>query len=155
MISRSISRRSKYTIRSDLFALNSCGCSDTDIRRLDETVPKKRIILSYSIPPTESLSTANALMSYFLRLPDTLVSTRIRPEIRRKIQATRDDEIRKLKKADDEEKEEKRREERDRSKKEERERKLKGMNADEQRKFLEKERERDTKKNMKRQTRRG
>lgn len=56
---------------------------------------------------------------------------------------------------DEDEKAEERKLEGDKKKKAEREAKLKGMNADEQRKFLDRERERDQKRSTKKMTRKG
>ena len=67
----------------------------------------------------------------------------------RKIRATREEEMRKLKKVDDDEKAEERRLEDIKKKKELRDGRLKGMSAEDQRKFLDKERERDNKRTSK------
>ena len=75
-----------------------------------------------------------------------------RPEVQRRLKATRDAEIAKVKKLDDEEKAEARKTSADKKKKEERDKLLKGMNADQQRKFLEKEREKERRKGEKRRT---
>ncbi|MCJ1313309.1 hypothetical protein MMC25_006986 [Agyrium rufum] len=127
--------------------------------KLNETVPKKRLSLTLKLPSSPSQQTyapTMPLMSYFFRLPDILVSqAHFRPEVMRKVKSTREEEIRKLKKIDDDEKAEERRTEEAKRKKEEREGKLKGMSAEEQRKFLEKEREREQKKNSKRMTKRA
>ena len=115
--------------------------------------------ISLLLPPSTSPTAYAAtlpLFTYFLRLPDTLVNTaHFRPEVGRKIRATREDEIKKLKKVDTEEKAEERRLEEGKKKKEERERKLKGLSAEEQRKFLERERERGNRKMGKKMTVRG
>jgi hypothetical protein len=96
------------------------------------------------------------LYSYFLRLTDQLVAqAHFRPEVLRKIRATRDEEIRRLKKFDDEEKAEERKLETDKKKKAERDAKLKVLSADEQRKFLEKEREREQRKNTKKMSKKA
>ena len=73
----------------------------------------------------------------------------------RKIRGTRDEQIRQLKKIDDDEKAEERKLEGDKKKKAERDAKLTGMSAEEQKKYLERERERDHKKATKRMTKRG
>jgi len=75
-----------------------------------------------------------------------------RPEVQRRLKATREAEISKVKKLDDEEKAEARKTSADKKKKEERDKLLKGMNADQQRKFLEKEREKERRKGEKRRT---
>ena len=124
--------------------------------RLNETIPRKRVVLSLSLPSSSSQSAyvnTISLFSYFLRLPDSLVSSaHYRPEILRRIKATREEEIRKLRKVDDDEKAEERKLETDKKKKEERDRKLKGLSADEQRKFLDKEREKEQRKMSKKRT---
>ena len=70
----------------------------------------------------------------------------------RRVKATRDDEIKKIRKLDEQEKAEGRKEKTDKAKKEEREKILKGLSADDQRKFLEKEREKNQRKAMGRKT---
>ncbi|KAK4989321.1 hypothetical protein LTR50_003313 [Elasticomyces elasticus] len=120
-------------------------------KKLDETIPRKRISLSYRL--TSRTLTSTSIFAYFLRLPDFLVSTaHFRPEVMRRIRQTREDEIRKIKKVDDEEKAEGRRVMSDKAKKEKRDGLLKGMGAEEQRKFLDKEREKDTRRSQKRRT---
>ena len=96
------------------------------------------------------------IFRYYLRLPDQLTSAaRFRPEIRRKINAAREEEQRKLKKIDEEEKAEDRKKEADKAKKEIRDNRLKNLSAEEQRKFLEKERDRNNKKQEKRMTKKA
>lgn len=93
------------------------------------------------------------LLQHFLRLPDTLVTTgHFRPEVMRRVRTTRDEEAKKIKKVLDAESAEERKGASDKQKKEERERKLKTLTADEQRKFLEKEKEKETRKRMGRKT---
>ncbi|MCJ1255744.1 hypothetical protein MMC24_003561 [Lignoscripta atroalba] len=128
-------------------------------QKLNETIPRKRLSLSLRLPSSTS-SSAYAptlpIFSLFLRLPDTLVSSaHFRPEVLKRIRATREDEIRKLKKVSEDEKAEERKLEGDRKKKAERESRLKGMGAEEQRKFLEKERERDQRKQGKKMTKKA
>ncbi|EMC94021.1 hypothetical protein BAUCODRAFT_36492 [Baudoinia panamericana UAMH 10762] len=122
-------------------------------KKLNDTLPKKRITLSTRLR-TQPDSTS--LFALFLRLPDFLVSTaHFRPEALRKIKATREEEQRKIRKVDEDEKAEAKRVAGDKLKKEERERKLGKLSAEEQRKFLEKEREREGKKGMKRKSMKG
>ena len=127
--------------------------------RLNETIPRKRVSLSLRLPSSDSPDAYKdtvPLFEYFLRLPDILASqAHYRPEVMRKVRTTREDEIRKLKKIDDDEKAEDRKAEADRKKKESRDAKLKGLSADEQRKFLDKEREKDQRKSQKKMTRKG
>ncbi|MCJ1410641.1 hypothetical protein MMC19_004727 [Ptychographa xylographoides] len=127
--------------------------------KLNETIPRKRLILSLQLPPSTSATAYTptaSIFTYFLRLPDTLVSqAHFRPEVNRKIKATREEESRKLRRVDEDEKAEERKLEGDKKKKEEREKKLKSLSPAEQSKFLEKERERDRKKSEKRMSRKG
>ena len=88
-------------------------------------------------------------------MPDQLASSHFRSEVTRKIRTTREDEQRKLKKASEDEKAEERKLEGDKKKKEMRDGKLKGMSAEEQRKFLEKERERTGKRQEKKMSKKG
>lgn len=124
---------------------------------LDETAQKKRLHIALNLPSSEqNYIHSLPLFAQFLRLPDHLVSTsKLRPEVSRKIKATRESEKGKLKKVSDKEAEEERLRQMDKLKKEERERKMKGMSADEQKKFLERENEKQRKKSEKKQTRRG
>lgn len=131
----------------------SRNCLLTLATRLNDTVPRKRISLVMKINSNPS---SVELFSQFLRLPDHLVNQgRFRPEALRKVRATRDEEIRRIKKVDEDEKAEERRTQSDKLKKEERERRLGRMSADEQRKFLEKERKDQQRKGQKRQTTKG
>jgi len=126
----------------------------TNIDRLDDTVPRKRINLSMKInAPGTPYDSTLPLFQYFLRLPDFLISSaRFRPEALRRIKATRDEQIARIRKGDDEEKAEERKLAGDKLKREKRDAMLSRMSADEQRKYLEKERERDSKKKQKRST---
>ena len=108
---------------------------------MDDLVPKKRLILNVRPGSEASYAASNKLLSSFLRIPDLLVTSKLRPEVIRKVKATRDDETRKIKKVEEQNKAEDRKLNTDKAKKEEREKKLKGLSAEEQRKFLEKERE--------------
>lgn len=120
---------------------------------LNETVPKKRLHLSIKL---DGYETTLPLFQAFLRLPDHLASSaHFRPEVLRKIIATRQGEIKKLQKVSEAEAEEDRKLATEKLKKEERERKLKGLSAEEQRKFLEKEKIREQKRSEKRQVRKA
>lgn len=123
-------------------------------KRLDETVPKKRISLSLRLPSSSSeYASTLPLFQYFLRMPDHLVSVRhFRPEAMRRVRQTREEEIRKIRRVDEEEKAEERKLKGDKEKKEKREALLKSMSAEEQRKYLEKEREKDMRRSQKRKT---
>ena len=120
---------------------------------LDETVPKKRLHLSTKLGSYESTL---PLFQAFLRLPDHLAqSAHFRPEVLRKINATRQGEIKKLQRVSEAEAEEERKTATEKLKKEERERKLKGLSAEEQRKYLEKEKNKEQKRAEKRQVKRA
>ncbi|KAI4171077.1 MAG: hypothetical protein LQ343_004489 [Gyalolechia ehrenbergii] len=127
--------------------------------KLNEAAPHKRLILSLRLPSSTSASAYSStlpLFEYFLHLPDLLVSAaHFRPEVTRKIRTTREEETKKLKKADEGEKAEERRLEAEKRKKEMRDTRLKGLSAEEQRKFLEKEREKGQKKQEKKMSRKA
>ena len=127
--------------------------------RLNETNPKKRVSISLKIPSSSQASAYEPtlpIFNYFLRLPDMLAQhAHFRPEVRRKIQSVREEEQKKLRKASEDEKAEDRRFEAEKKKKEMRDNKLKGMSAEEQRKFLEKEREKSGKKQEKKMSRKA
>jgi Protein of unknown function (DUF1682) len=96
------------------------------------------------------------LFQYFVRLPDTLVQTaHFRPEVMRRVRATRDDAIKRLQRVDEEEKAEERALEREKAKKLKRDLELKGLSATEQKKYLEKEKKQELKKSQKKMTQRG
>ena len=123
---------------------------------LQETVPKKRIELGLKVPSDGNYLPTLPIFQAFLRLPDFVVGTgKLRPEVARKINATRETEKGKLKKISDKEAEEERLRTLEKLKKEERDRKMKGMSAEEQRKFLDRENEKQRKKAEKKMTRRG
>lgn len=123
--------------------------------RLDDTNPKKRLSLSLKLPSSFSNRSAYEhtlpIFQAFLRLPDVLVSNaHFRGEVTRKIRATREAEINKIKRVSDKEKADERKVDEEKRKKELRDNKLKGMSADEQRKYLDKEREKGQRKQQKR-----
>ena len=123
---------------------------------LDETAPKKRIHLSIRIPSNNDYSATLPLFQQFLRLPDALVANaHFRPEVMKKVKTLREAEKAKLKKVSDAALEEERNLQLEKMKKEARDGKLKGMSAEEQRKFLEKEAEKSRKKQEKKMSRRG
>ncbi|KAL7267055.1 hypothetical protein RUND412_010367 [Rhizina undulata] len=123
----------------------------------EEFTPKKRITLHFTLPSdTSDFSKLPALIQAFIRLTDHLVSTaHFRPEVLRKIKATREEEAKKLQKLENEEKAEEREAEKALQKKNERERKLRGMSADEQKRFLEREREKELRKSTKKASRKA
>lgn len=123
---------------------------------LDETTPKKRIHISMKLPSDGNYLPTLPLFQAFLRLPDYLTtSARFRPEVIKKVNVTRDNERAKIKKVSEKEVEEERLKQIDKLKKEERDRKMKGMSAEDQRKFLERENERNRKKQEKKMTKKG
>lgn len=134
----------------------------TEIKcRTQETTPKKRIYLALLLPGTASTSASfyeatNGIFAYFLRMPDQLVaSAHFRPEVMRKMRQVRDEQINRLQKAEQEERDSERASKRDREKKEKRESTLKGLSADEQRKYLEREREKEMRRSQKRMSQRA
>lgn len=131
--------------------------SNRSILRIEETTPRKRINLSMAIPSSASdYQNTLPLFQQFLRFADKLVaSAHFRSEVTRKIRATRDNEIKRLRRIDEEEKAEERKLAAEKVKKEERERVLRGMNAEEQRKYLDREREKENRRNTKKSTRRA
>ncbi|KAE8146672.1 hypothetical protein BDV25DRAFT_46821 [Aspergillus avenaceus] len=125
--------------------------------KIEETTPRKRVHVCMSLPSSAAgYSSTLPLFSQFLRFADRLVSAaHFRAEVMRKVRHSREEELKKLRRADEEEKAEERKLAAEKIKKEERERILRGMTADEQRKFLDRERERDQKRSMKRYNKRG
>ena len=125
--------------------------------KLDETAPKKRLHLSLQLPKgSKGYESTLPLFHTFLRLPDHLAaSAHFRPEVNRKVAATREAELKKLRKVGEKEAEEERVKSSEKIKKEERDRKMRGMTAEEQRKFLEKETAREQKRKEKRMTKKA
>ncbi|GKZ24138.1 hypothetical protein AbraIFM66951_008075 [Aspergillus brasiliensis] len=125
--------------------------------KIEETTPRKRIELSVTLPSSaEGYNTTLPLFTQFLRFADRLVgAAHFRPEVMRKVRSTRDEEIKKLRRADEEEKAEERRLAAEKVKKEDRERLLRGMSADEQKKYLEREQQKEHRRMMKKSTRRA
>jgi hypothetical protein len=108
------------------------------------------------LPSSGDYSTVLPLFQNFIRLPDTLVSgAHFRPEVIRKVKITREDMIKKLQKADEDEKAEERALEREKAKKIKRESELKNLDAKAQKKYLEKEKEKELRKSQKKQTQRA
>ncbi|CAI4211513.1 unnamed protein product [Parascedosporium putredinis] len=104
---------------------------------LDDTAPRKRVFIRYRLPSNDQeYEDILPIFSYFLRLPDVLVkNAHLRPEVLRKVRATRDDAISQIKKADDDLKAEERYLEREKAKKAKRDEQLKAMDAKTQKKF--------------------
>ncbi len=73
----------------------------------------------------------------------------------RKVRTTREEAIKRLQKADEEEKAEERALEREKAKKIKRDNELKGLDAKAQKKYLEKEREKEMRKSQKKQSQRA
>jgi len=121
-------------------------------KTLNDLIPKKRFQLNLRLQDPTS-TTDLPLLQTFLRMPDNLVSTgHFRSEVMRRVRTTRDDETKKIKKQLELEQADERKLDADKKKKEERDRKMRGMNADEQRKFLEREKEKSMRKSMGRKT---
>ncbi|CAG7936370.1 unnamed protein product [Penicillium nalgiovense] len=125
--------------------------------KIEETTPRKRISLSMHIPSaSDAYASTMPLFQQFLGFADKLVaSAHFRAEVMRKVRNVREAEIKKLRRADEEEKAEERKLAAERLKKEERERILRSMTADEQRKYLDREKEKETRRSTKKATRRA
>merc|ERR1711939_427058 len=120
---------------------------------LEDTTPKKRVYLSIRTPSSGDYTSGLPIFQYFVRVADILVQgAHFRPEVLRKVRTTREDTIRKLQKAGEDEKAEERNLEREKAKKLKRDLELKALDAKGQKKYLEKEREKEMRKNQKRQT---
>lgn len=121
--------------------------------RLEDTTPKKRVYLSIRTPSSGDYSSVLPIFQYFVRVADILVqSAHFRPEVLRKVRTTREDTIRKLQKAGEDEKAEERNLEREKAKKLKRDLELKALDAKGQKKYLEKEREKEMRRSQKKQT---
>ncbi|KAH6610413.1 hypothetical protein Trco_000433 [Trichoderma cornu-damae] len=124
--------------------------------RLEETAPRKRVFLKYRLPSNNNYDQFLPLFEQFLRIPDALVKdAHFRPEVLKRVRATREAMIAQLKKAIEEEKNEERQLEKEKAKKAKRDADLKGLDAKAQKKYLEKEKEKELRKSQKRMTMRG
>ncbi|KAK5081447.1 hypothetical protein LTR70_005808 [Exophiala xenobiotica] len=123
---------------------------------IDEAKPRKRIHLCFRLPSDKDYVKVLPLFQSFIRLSDHLANNaRFRPEVTKKIRQTRETESSKLKKVAEKEAEEDRMLTMEKLKKEERDRKMKGMTAEQQRKFLEKEADKKRRKDSKKMTVKG
>lgn len=121
--------------------------------KIEETTPRKRICLRYRLPSSNNYDNLVPLFSVFLRIPDLLVSSaRFRPEVLRKVKSVRDEAIKQIQKAEEEEKAEERAMERDKAKKAKRDAELNALDAKSQKKYLDKEKEKQIRKANKKQT---
>ncbi|KAL7626015.1 hypothetical protein AAE478_002784 [Parahypoxylon ruwenzoriense] len=122
-------------------------------KKMDETIPRKRLYLRYRLPPSNNYEDLVPLFSYFVRIPDHLASSaHFRPEVLRKIRSVRDENIKQIQKAAEEEKAEERQAERDRARKAKRDAELNALDAKAQKKYLEREREKEQRKSQRKQT---
>ncbi|KAF2232164.1 DUF1682-domain-containing protein [Viridothelium virens] len=126
-------------------------------KTLNDCIPRKRVSLNMKLPSSGTgYQSTLPVFQYFLRIPDHLASIgRFRPEAMRRVRQTREDEVRKIKREVEKEREEEKKLEGDKGKKEKRDALLKNMSAEEQRKYLEKEREKDMRRSSKRRTIKG
>ncbi|UNI14281.1 hypothetical protein JDV02_000926 [Purpureocillium takamizusanense] len=125
-------------------------------KTLDEATPRKRLFLKHHLPSDGSYGDLLPLFSYFLRLPDVLVqSAQFRPEVMKKVRATREAMTAQIKKAVEEERSEERLYEKEKARKAKRDAELKGLDAKAQKKYLEKEKEKEQRRNQKKMTMRG
>ncbi|KAI2470557.1 DUF1682-domain-containing protein [Annulohypoxylon bovei var. microspora] len=121
--------------------------------KMEETIPRKRLYLRYRLPSSNNYDDLSPLLSYFVRISDHLASSaHFRPEVIKKVKAVRDENIKHIQKAAEEEKAEERQAERDRTKKAKRDAELNALDARAQKKYLEKERDKEMRKSSKRQT---
>ncbi|KAJ2962577.1 hypothetical protein NQ176_g10929 [Zarea fungicola] len=123
---------------------------------LDETVPRKRLHLKYSLPSDGYYDTYVPLFQYLLRMPDQLVAqAHFRPEVLKKVRNVREAKINQIKKLAEEERSEERLAEKEKAKKAKRDAELKGLDAKAQKKYLEKEQAKEQRKSQKKMTMRG
>lgn len=123
---------------------------------VDEARPKKRVHICLRIPSDKDYAKVLPFFQTFIRLADYLPgAAKLRPEVSRKIKAARETEVAKLRKVAEKETEEERRQQMDKLKLDERNRKLKGLSPEEQKKFLEKEADKKRRKDGKKMTMKG
>ncbi|TQV99578.1 hypothetical protein V2A60_005045 [Cordyceps javanica] len=120
---------------------------------LDETTPRKRLHLKYSLPGDDNYDAYVPLFEYLLRMPDQLVAqAHFRPEVLKKIRNVREQKINQIKKVAEEERAEERAAEKEKAKKAKRDADLKGLDAKAQKKYLEKEQAKEQRKAQKKMT---
>ncbi|KAK1777804.1 hypothetical protein QBC45DRAFT_415762 [Copromyces sp. CBS 386.78] len=125
-------------------------------KTVEETNPRKRIFLKYRLPSDNNYEPLLPIFQYFLRMTDQLVQVaHFRPEVLRKVKSVRDEMIKGIKKASEQEKAEELAAEREKQRKAKRDAELAAMDAKAQKKFLEKEREREAKRATKKMTTRA
>ena len=124
--------------------------------RSSETVARKRIQLKYRMPGNNNYDNLVPLFTAYVRMADHLaVNAQFRPEVLRKVKSVRDETIRQIQKAAEDEKNEERTIEREKAKKAKRDAELSALDAKGQKKYLEKEQEKMMRKANKKQTMRG
>lgn len=125
-------------------------------KTLDETNPRKRLFLKYRLPSDNGYGGLAPLLAYFVRMPDRLVqAAHFRPEVMKKVRATREAMVAQIKKADQEERNEERISEKEKTRKAKRDAELKGLDAKAQKRYLEKEKEKELRKSQKKMTMRA
>ncbi|KUI65216.1 hypothetical protein VM1G_01079 [Cytospora mali] len=125
-------------------------------KSLEETTPRKRIFLKYSLPSDNNYEPLLPLFQCFIRITDQLVKdAHFRPEVLRKVKSIRDDTVKQIQRADVEEKSEERNFEREKAKKAKRDQELSQLDAKGQKKYLEREREKEMRKQQKKMSARG
>ncbi|KAK5079090.1 hypothetical protein LTS08_003758 [Lithohypha guttulata] len=123
---------------------------------IDEAKPRKRIHICFRLPSDNDYGKVLPLFQTFIRFADHLAANaHFRPEVTKKIKQIRESESGKLRKIADKEAEEDRMKQMEKLKKEERDRKMKGMSAEDQKKFLEKEADKKRRKDSKKMTVKG
>lgn len=125
-------------------------------KKLEDTTPRKRIMVKYTMPSSGNYDNMVPLLEYFMRIPDLLAEkAHFRPEVLRKLRTPRDAKINQIKKADEEERADDRLAEKERLKKAKRDADLKGLDAKAQKKYLEKEQQKEQRRSQKKMTMRG
>ncbi|KAJ4141474.1 hypothetical protein NW768_000687 [Fusarium equiseti] len=123
---------------------------------LEETAPRKRLFLKYSLPSNGIYDTLLPLFSHYLQLPDLLVKVaHFRPEVSKKVRTIRENAIAEIKKSAESQRQEELLLEKEKARKAKRDAELKVLDAKAQKRYLEKEREKEMRKNQKRQTQRA
>lgn len=126
------------------------------LHSVEETNPRKRIFLKYRLPSDNNYEPLLPIFQYFLRMTDQLVQVaHFRPEVLRKVKSVRDEMIKGIQKANEQEKAEELAIEREKQRKAKRDAELAAMDAKAQKKYLEKEREREAKRQTKKMTTRA
>ncbi len=111
------------------------------------------MLIKYRLPSNGDYTSLLPIFAYFVRSVDVLVqAAHLRPEVNRKIKGVREEIIKLIRKASEDEKAEERAAEREKMRKQKRDAELSALDAKAQKKYLDREREKEMRRSAKRST---